>query len=95
MWWLPLVRDSLKPKPSASATISAKRKFLGLVKAFRRSLFFFIEDFCQTTLDLLDRDRLGEVARLINVASAAHRDVVGEELERDDGQHRREQVGFL
>ena len=33
---------------------------------------------------LLDRDRLGEVARLVDVRAARHRDLVGEQLERQD-----------
>src|SRR5437764_10896093 len=41
---------------------------------------------------LFDRHRLGQVARLVHVAAQTHRDVVGEELERDDGEDRREQL---
>ena len=33
---------------------------------------------------LLDRHGLGEVARLIDVAAAAHGDVIGEQLQRHD-----------
>src|SRR5687768_4672002 len=35
---------------------------------------------------LFHRHRFGEVARLVHVAAAAHRDVVGEKLEGDDGE---------
>jgi hypothetical protein len=42
--------------------------------------------------DVLDRDALGEVAGLIDVAAAADGDVVGEELERDAGQERRQLI---
>src|SRR6266550_7229991 len=41
---------------------------------------------------LFHRHRLGQVARLIHVAAQTHRDVVREELERDDGEDRREQL---
>src|SRR5205823_12949699 len=41
---------------------------------------------------LFHRHRLGQVARLVHVAAQTHRDVVGEELERDDGEDRREQL---
>ena len=34
----------------------------------------------------LHRDALGEVARLVHVASPLHRHVVGEQLQRDDGE---------
>ena len=39
---------------------------------------------------LLDRHRLGEVARLVHVGAAGDRHVVGEQLERDDRQHGRQ-----
>src|SRR6185369_12836242 len=42
-----------------------------------------------------DRDALGEVAWLVDVAAAADRDVVREQLERDRRQHRREEVHRL
>src|SRR5580765_4357414 len=42
---------------------------------------------------LLHRDRLREVARLIDVASKAHRDVVGQELKRNHHEDGRQQVG--
>ena len=35
---------------------------------------------------------LGEVARLINVAAALQRDIIGEQLERDDRQRREEGI---
>ena len=38
---------------------------------------------------LLDRDRLGQVARLVDVRAARDRDVIREQLERDDRQDRR------
>src|SRR5512146_643102 len=39
--------------------------------------------------------RLREVARLVHIAAAAHGDVVGEQLQRQDREHRREQIeGF-
>ena len=37
---------------------------------------------------LLDRHALGEVARLIDVAAELDGEVIGEELERDDGEDR-------
>src|SRR5687768_14233887 len=40
----------------------------------------------------LDRDRLGQVARLVDVAAALHRHVVGEQLERHDREQRHEGV---
>src|SRR5439155_113412 len=46
-----------------------------------------------TARDLLHRHRLREVARLVHVAAEAHGDVVGEELERDDGDERRQELG--
>src|SRR5438552_10726607 len=42
---------------------------------------------------LSDRDALGEVPRLVHVAAEPHRDVVGEELERNDRDQRRQQIG--
>src|SRR5206468_3313381 len=42
---------------------------------------------------LLHRHRLGEVARLVDVAAEAHGDVVAEELERNDGDERRQELG--
>src|SRR5262245_29563334 len=36
----------------------------------------------------LHRDALGQVARLVDVAAAQARDVIGEELQRDDGDER-------
>src|SRR3954452_21396771 len=41
---------------------------------------------------LLHRDRLGEVARLVDVGAAGDRDVIREELERDDGEHGAERL---
>src|SRR5207245_5312603 len=41
---------------------------------------------------LLDRDRLREVSRLVDVVPAAIRDVVREQLERDDGEHGLEEL---
>ena len=38
--------------------------------------------------DLLDRDGLREVARLVDVQAAQPRDPVGEQLQRHDGEHR-------
>ena len=49
-------------------------------------------DVWSTRARLLDRDGLGEVARLVHVAPGAQRHVVGEELERDHGQERRPQL---
>ena len=37
---------------------------------------------------LLDRDGLGQVARLVDVQPALARDVVGEQLQRDDREQR-------
>src|SRR5499427_540804 len=42
---------------------------------------------------LLHRDALGEVARLIHVTASEDGHVVGQELKRDDGQERREELG--
>src|SRR5436309_2358443 len=42
---------------------------------------------------LFDRDALRQVAWLVDVAAEAHRDVVGEKLERDDGDERRQELG--
>jgi len=42
---------------------------------------------------LFDGDGFGEVTRLIDVAAAAHGDVVSEELKRNDFQHRHEEFG--
>ena len=42
---------------------------------------------------LFDGDGFREIARLIDVATAAHGDVVGEHLERNDFQNRRDQIG--
>lgn len=39
-------------------------------------------------LGLLDRDAFREVSRLIHIATAAHGDVVREQLQRDRQQHR-------
>src|SRR6185503_469165 len=44
---------------------------------------------------LFDRDRLREVAWLIDVRAARHRDLVGEQLERHDRDHRRHLLGCL
>ena len=41
---------------------------------------------------LLDRDALGQVARLIHIAAAAHRDVIRQQLQRHDLQNRRQQI---
>ena len=41
---------------------------------------------------LLHRHRLREVPRLVYVATSSHGDVIGQELQRNDGQDRREQV---
>src|SRR6478672_588826 len=41
---------------------------------------------------LFDRDRLGEVARLVDVRAPSDRDVVREELERDDREDRAERL---
>ena len=41
---------------------------------------------------LLDRDRLGEVARLVDVRAAGDRHVVGEQLERDDREDRAQRL---
>ena len=38
-----------------------------------------------------DRDALGEVARLIHVASEPHRDVISEQLQRHDLEQRQQQ----
>src|SRR5438105_4600626 len=37
------------------------------------------------------RHRLGQIARLIDITSAAHGDVVGKQLQRDDEQNRNEE----
>src|SRR2546426_3259192 len=42
-----------------------------------------------SAFDSLYRHALGQIARLIHVTSAAHRDVVGEELERQHREHGR------
>src|SRR6266581_2254819 len=42
---------------------------------------------------LFYRDRLGEVPRLVDVAAAAHGNVVGEELKRQHHHDRRQQLG--
>ena len=42
---------------------------------------------------LFDRDALGEIPRLIDVAAAADGDVVGEQLQRHDHDDRRQQLG--
>src|SRR5256884_2633235 len=42
---------------------------------------------------LFDRDALRQVAWLVDVAAEAHGDVVGEKLERDDGDERRQELG--
>ena len=42
--------------------------------------------------DLFDSHGFRQVPRLIDVASAPHRDVVGEHLQRNDFQQRREQI---
>ena len=41
---------------------------------------------------LFDGDRFGEIARLIDVAAAAHGDVVREQLQRNDFENRRDQI---
>ena len=41
---------------------------------------------------LLDRDRLGQVTRLVHVRAARDGDMVGEQLERDDGEDRAERL---
>ena len=43
----------------------------------------------------LDGDRLGQVARLVDVRAARHGRVVGEQLERDDGQDGAERLDRL
>src|SRR5689334_5541712 len=42
-----------------------------------------------------DSDAFGEVARLIDIAAPPHRDVIGEQLERNDLEYRRQQIGSL
>src|ERR1700693_4510112 len=42
---------------------------------------------------LFNGDRLSEVARLIDVASPAHGDVIGQKLKRDDFEDRRKKFG--
>ena len=42
-------------------------------------------------VDLLDGDRFRQVARLVHVAAAAHRDVIGQQLQRNDFENRRQQ----
>ena len=42
-------------------------------------------------LVLFDCYRLGQVARLIDVRATAHRDIVGQQLQRHDIKHRLEQ----
>lgn len=42
---------------------------------------------------LLDGDRLGKIPRLIDVAPPAHGDVIGQQLQRNDFQNRREFFG--
>src|SRR3972149_4066364 len=44
---------------------------------------------------LLDGDGLGEVARLVDVGTAGHRRVVGEQLQRDHGEDRAERLDRL
>src|SRR5512134_3108936 len=49
----------------------------------------------RTTRTSLHGDGLGEIARLVHVAPPAHRHVIGEQLERDDGEDRRQEVERL
>ena len=42
---------------------------------------------------LLDGDGFGEIARLVDVATTPHGDVIGEHLQRDNFQDRRDQFG--
>ena len=42
---------------------------------------------------LFDRDALRQIPRLVDVAAAAHGDVVGQQLQRNDHHDRREQLG--
>src|SRR5213083_424248 len=47
------------------------------------------------TCELFDGYRLGEITRLIDVTASPHRDIVGQQLQRHDTQHRREQIESL
>src|SRR5262249_45765339 len=51
------------------------------------------EAWCPATGALLDRDGFGEVAGLVDVTAAAHSDVIGEQLQWNDFQQRRKQLG--
>src|SRR6185503_7688842 len=48
-----------------------------------------------SSTELLDRDGLGEVAGLVDVAAGAQRHVVGDQLEREHGEERRPQLRAL
>jgi hypothetical protein len=43
--------------------------------------------------NLLDRYALGQIARLIHVAAAPHRDVIRQQLQRHDLENRRSRSG--
>ena len=38
--------------------------------------------------ELFDGDTLGKVARLVNIGPTPHRDMIGQQLQRDDRHHR-------
>src|SRR5712691_6745573 len=48
-----------------------------------------------TQLPLLHRDALRQVARLVDVGALEQRDAVGEELDRDRGEERRDEGGAM
>jgi hypothetical protein len=50
-------------------------------------------DLRTTKRSLFDGDRFREISRLIHIASPPHRDVIGQQLQRNDLQNRREFLG--
>ena len=44
---------------------------------------------------LLDRDALREIARLVDVAAERDGEMIGEQLQRDDGQDRHDVIGHV
>ena len=42
---------------------------------------------------LLYRNALGQIARFVHVATENHREMIGEELERDRGENRHDDIG--
>src|SRR5205823_10097470 len=49
----------------------------------------------QSAIASFHGDRLGQVPRLIDIAPPAHRDVVRQELQRQHGEHRRQEIERL